>query len=93
VLTTAGEAWFVACGVDVERARTSRRPLLRSCLDWTERRSHLGGALAAELASALLRQRWIARRAVGERGVIVTDRGRLELERRMAPDRSAKMGA
>jgi DNA-binding transcriptional ArsR family regulator len=92
-LTAPGEAWFVACGVDVEHARSARRALVRQCIDWTERRPHLAGALAAELASTLLRQQWIARRAVGERGVTVTERGRAELERRMAPIRSAKMGA
>jgi DNA-binding transcriptional ArsR family regulator len=92
-LTAAGEAWFAACGVDVDRARSARRALVRQCIDWTERRPHLAGALAAELAAALLRQRWIARRAAGERGITITDRGRIELERRMAPVRSAKMGA
>ncbi len=34
---------------------------MRTCLDWTERRSHLGGSLAAALCHELLQRDWIAR--------------------------------
>jgi hypothetical protein len=54
--------------------RPGRRPLLRSCLDWTEQQPHLAGALGAALADAMLADGWIARVPVG-RTVEVTDHG------------------
>lgn len=44
-----GEEWFGDLGMDIEALKKQRRPLCRSCLDWSERRSHLAGALGAEL--------------------------------------------
>lgn len=78
-LLPAGEAWFTERGVDVAAARTVRRPLLRSCLDWTERRDHLAGALPAAFAAVCLDRGWVQRRAAGERGLIVTAAGRAAL--------------
>lgn len=68
-------------GVDVSVARTSRRVFARGCLDWTERREHLAGALAAAIAGALLDgpEPWFARRADDHRGLRVTDLGRARL--------------
>jgi DNA-binding transcriptional ArsR family regulator len=51
------------------------RPSLRRCLDWTERRDHLGGPAAAALFTTLLERRWIAR-GVRPRSVRVTETGR-----------------
>ncbi|HUG86394.1 MAG TPA: hypothetical protein VMM13_17640, partial [Euzebya sp.] len=50
------------------------RPLLRTCLDWTERRSHLGGILGAELCHQLVERSWITR-APHNRAVSVTPAG------------------
>lgn len=44
-LTSAGEAWFTNLGVDLPALTSKRRPLTRPCLDWSERRPHLGGSL------------------------------------------------
>lgn len=74
VLTAAGRAWFARAGVSVPE-RGPRRPLLRPCLDWTERRSHLAGALAAALAATAIERGWVRRRAPGERGLLVTADG------------------
>ncbi len=63
-LTPAGHAAFAALGVDVDRLARGRRPLCRSCLDWSERRAHLGGALGAALLQALIDHGW-ARRGEG----------------------------
>jgi DNA-binding transcriptional ArsR family regulator len=48
-------------GIDIPQLRAARRPLTRVCLDWSEKRHHLGGALGAALCSELLSRRWIAR--------------------------------
>lgn len=51
-LSAAGRAWCARCGL--EPVPRTRRPAVRLCLDWTERRHHLGGGLGAELARAML---------------------------------------
>ena len=79
-LTTTGERTLVSIGVDVSAARASQRSFARSCLDWTERRPHLAGALGAALAEALLSQGWVERRA-NDRGLRVTSSGTGELRR------------
>ena len=56
----------------------SRRPLVRPCADWTERRPHLGGAVGAAIARHLTEQQWIVRRP-GGRGVDITGAGRAAL--------------
>jgi DNA-binding transcriptional ArsR family regulator len=48
--------------IDIDTLRHHRRPLLRACLDWSERRPHVAGALGAALADALFELRWIERR-------------------------------
>ena len=50
-LSAAGRAWCARCGLDP--TPRGRRPAVRLCLDWTERRHHLGGGLGAELARAM----------------------------------------
>lgn len=62
--------------------RGGRRPLLRSCLDWTEQQPHLAGSLGAALADAMLAEGWVTRAAAG-RGVEVTARGRQLLADRL----------
>ncbi|TMR08822.1 winged helix-turn-helix transcriptional regulator [Nonomuraea turkmeniaca] len=74
-LTGAGERLLAGLGVDVAGARHSRRRFAPECLDWTERRSHLGGALGAAVAEALFDRGWFRRGSV-PRAVIVTDEGR-----------------
>lgn len=79
-----GDELLSELGVDVasvtEAARRSRRVLARSCLDWSERRSHLAGALGAALATALLERQWLERMP-RTRAVKVTRAGRVGLRR------------
>lgn len=70
VLTQAGERWFADFGVDTGTA-AGRRIFARPCLDWTERRPHLAGALGARLLSRLLALGWVAR-VEGGRGLRLT---------------------
>src|SRR3954471_18378695 len=73
-LTLRDPAPFAALGIDVAALGRGRRPLTRSCLDWSERRPHLAGDLGAALLAALLESGWIARRPAG-RAVAVTSQG------------------
>lgn len=60
-LTEAGATFFQAFGVDVAGLAGRRRPLCRACLDWSQRRMHLGGALGAALWQEIARKGWAAR--------------------------------
>jgi DNA-binding transcriptional ArsR family regulator len=60
-LTARGGRLFGELGVDLDELRRRRRPLCRSCLDWTERRHHLAGALGAALLAVILARRWARR--------------------------------
>jgi len=77
-LTTAGERWCRQFGVDLTAVRAARRPVLRACVDWTERRTHLAGGLGAALCTRLLDLGWLTR--VGtDCAVRLTDAGRAGL--------------
>lgn len=66
-LTRAGREFFGRFGIDLGEppwgtlSTPSGRPLARRCLDWTERRAHLGGRLGAGLLSVMLAQGWVVR--------------------------------
>jgi DNA-binding transcriptional ArsR family regulator len=77
-LTLAGQERLHGLGIDLDALRRGRRAVTRACLDWTERRPHLAGALGAALATRLLELDWIRRRT-DTRAVIVTDAGRRQL--------------
>jgi DNA-binding transcriptional ArsR family regulator len=73
-LTNAGAEWLAAFGVDPVDAARQRRTFCRPCLDWGERRHHLGGALGAALLARFYELRW-AQRAKGSRVVVFTSAG------------------
>ncbi|HEX3986793.1 MAG TPA: helix-turn-helix transcriptional regulator [Acidobacteriaceae bacterium] len=80
-LTSAGEAALPILGVDLEPLRAQRRRFAYGCLDWSERRPHLGGALGAALLTHALARRWVARE-LDSRALRLTAHGRRELHAR-----------
>jgi DNA-binding transcriptional ArsR family regulator len=74
----AGWRHFAALGVDVDELGAARRRLAVGCLDWSERRPHLGGALGAAMLSLMLEKRWV-RRERDTRALAVTPIGTREL--------------
>ena len=60
-LTPHGKRFFAKRGIDIDALARSQRPLCRACLDWSERRSHLAGALGAAIFEATLARQWAAR--------------------------------
>ena len=74
VLGPGGPDVFSELGIGVADLRRQRRPLLRPCTDWTERRDHLAGGMGAALAGALLLRGWIRPRE-GSRIVTVPPAG------------------
>ena len=73
-VTDIGRRWFASIGVDAVAAASSRRAVCRPCLDWGERRHHLGGALGTALLDRIYDLGW-ARRAKDSRVVGFTAQG------------------
>ena len=80
LVTAPGEALFGELDIDIAAMRAVRRPLTRTCMDITEYRHHLAGALGAAIATQMIERRWVTRRT-GTRAVIVTDQGHRSAER------------
>lgn len=60
-VTKPGEAWFADFGIDLDGFRSQRRTLCRACMDWSERRNHLAGALGAALLQRMIDRGWAKR--------------------------------
>jgi DNA-binding transcriptional ArsR family regulator len=85
-LTDEGVTWFDELGIALERRRS--RPLVRGCLDWTERRPHLAGVAGAALCRHAFDADWCVR--IGsERAVRVTRRGEQALGERLGIEPAA----
>lgn len=80
-LTESGRRWLRELGLHASPP-SARRRYAYACLDWSERRDHLGGQLADELYGHFCEQGWL-RRGAG-RAVEVTERGRRDLLPRLA---------
>ncbi len=74
-VTRAGADFLSGFGVDLSKARAKRRVFCRPCLDWTERRPHIGGAVGAALASRCFALGWIER-LPDSRALAITPAGR-----------------
>ena len=75
-----GRAFLGELGIDLQSLVAQRRPLVRSCIDWTERRPHIAGALGAALLSTFRKERWLGV-VDGSRKLVVTTPGRAAFER------------
>jgi DNA-binding transcriptional ArsR family regulator len=78
-----------ALGIDLEGLEGQRRPLVRGCLDWSERELHVAGGLGAALSTRLFELGWIERREAN-RSVAVTERGRALLREELSVDLSRR---
>lgn len=78
-LTASGRAWLTGpVEIRAEQLRPGGRPLVRGCLDWTERRQHLAGRAGAALCTAFLDRGWVVRIGSG-RAVRLTSSGEAAL--------------
>ncbi len=90
-VTAAGVKGMEALGVDVEAARRLRRQFAPGCLDWSERRYHLGGALGSELLKVGLKKRWVTQ-DLDSRALAITSVGRREMAARFGVQVGPKTG-
>ena len=87
VVTPEGREWLEKFEIDVKALRRMRRVFARRCLDWSERRPHLAGALGAAMADQLFDRDWVVR-IRDSRGLTVTGAGRRGLRRILGIDLS-----
>jgi DNA-binding transcriptional ArsR family regulator len=78
MLGARADEWFSRLGVDLAALPPTRRPLLRVCTDWTEKREHLAGSLGAAICGSLLGAGWVVQRP-NTRAVEVTPLGHARL--------------
>ncbi len=77
-LTPDGAKEFEALGIDIEATRTLRRRFAYACVDWSERRPHVGGAVGAALLNVALKRKWVTQ-DLDSRALTVTRVGRREM--------------
>ena len=80
-LTPEGNSALASLGIDVDVTHNLRRRFAYACLDWSERRPHLGGALGAAVLHVALKKRWVTPQ-LDSRILTVTATGRREMHAR-----------
>ncbi|MDF1721127.1 MAG: winged helix-turn-helix domain-containing protein [Minwuia sp.] len=78
-LTDAGRAFLDDMGIDVSALERERRPVCKSCLDWSERRTHMAGALGTAMLERFMDLGW-ARRVPKSRVISFSPKGQKAFE-------------
>jgi DNA-binding transcriptional ArsR family regulator len=78
LVTANGAKAFESLGIDVEEIRKQRRRFACACVDWSERRPHVGGAVGAALLKVALKRKWVIQ-DLDSRALTVTKAGRREM--------------
>jgi len=78
-VSTAGNKWFESLDIDIAATQKQNRKFAYPCLDWSERRYHIAGSLAAALLDKMLSSDWI-RRTKNSRAIIITGKGEKKLQ-------------
>lgn len=87
VLTTSGQGLLTSIGVVIPTTGSSHRIFCKPCLDWSERRPHIGGTLGVAIADRCFELGWIERKREG-RALRITQTGRGGFRRHFAFDLS-----
>ncbi|MGC2331694.1 MAG: helix-turn-helix transcriptional regulator [Candidatus Acidiferrales bacterium] len=77
-IPSKGAKAFAALGIDIEATRKLRRRFAYACVDWSERRPHVGGAVGAALLGVALRRKWVIQ-DLDSRALSITKVGRREM--------------
>jgi len=81
-MTGEGTKKLASIGIDVDEARALRRRFAYGCLDWSERRPHIAGALGAVLLKHSLEKKWVVR-DLNSRALSITKFGEREIHQRL----------
>ena len=76
IYTVTDKGWKSLSQWDIHASQftASKRPLTRTCLDWSERKFHLAGQLGAVLLDKMIAQHWF-RKKIHTRELLVTSKG------------------
>ncbi|MEP6948025.1 MAG: helix-turn-helix transcriptional regulator [Ginsengibacter sp.] len=77
-VSNKGQKWFSGLDIHIDDLKQQRRFFVRPCLDWSERRHHIAGSLAASLLDKMLASDWL-RKTKDSRAVIITGHGQKKL--------------
>jgi DNA-binding transcriptional ArsR family regulator len=77
-VTGKGIMWFKKWDINIAELSLQKRSFARKCLDWSERKHHLAGALGAALLDTMIRLHWV-RRVQHSRSIIITSKGQQAL--------------
>jgi DNA-binding transcriptional ArsR family regulator len=88
-ITTAGDRFFAEFGIELPTLRSARRHLCRLCLDWTERRPHIAGAVGAAMTKRYFDLGWMERMR-SSHAVLVTPLGRRGFQKTFGIDASPR---
>ena len=77
-LTPSGIKAFTVLGIDLDQTRSLRRRFAYACVDWSERRPHLGGSLAAAFLNLALKKKWVLP-DLDSRALTISTLGRREM--------------
>jgi len=84
-LTAEGCKALAAIGIDVAAIRSLRRRFAYGCVDWSERRPHIGGALGSAILESALKRKWFVQ-DLDSRALRFTALGRRQLQSRFGLD-------
>lgn len=79
LITSYGENWFLKLGIQIEITKNTKRSFAHQCLDWSERKHHLAGALGDALLIKMLEKDWF-RKNKNTRELILTTHGKQEIK-------------
>jgi len=82
IVTESGKKWFSKIGLNINTIKLQKRSFAHQCLDWSERKHHIAGALGASLLDIMIEKDWI-RKKKNSREVIITSFGKIELSHRL----------
>jgi len=84
-VTKLGKKWFSEMDIDTDTIQLKKRSFAHQCLDWSERKHHIAGALGASLLEAMIKKDWI-RKKINSRELILTSKGKLALKNKLNLD-------
>jgi len=81
LLTDLGKKFFSSIGFDFSQVKKSKRPICKSCLDWSERRNHLAGILGQWMLDDMFKKGW-AERALDSRIINISKTSLVKIKSR-----------
>ncbi|WP_420552168.1 ArsR/SmtB family transcription factor [Tenacibaculum aiptasiae] len=78
-VTSIGKQWFLNLGIHIEEIQNLKRSFAHPCLDWSERKHHIAGALGDVFLEVMLQKDWF-RKHKNTRELILTSKGKQQLK-------------